>query len=153
MVIQQVHDNIYRSAQPTATDWPGLKDAGIQSIIKLNLESEGSDLAAADLGIIVHEFPIPPYVGNTMSMIERIDPRIVEAAITTALSAKVKSLIHCTHGKDRTSFVCAQILVLEGVMTPDQAWHYMLENGFHPEIPNLVWAWHEFTERVSHSRS
>jgi protein tyrosine/serine phosphatase len=135
--------NIWRSGQPvTAESWAYLRKLGITTVVKLNFEEEGSDQGANAAGMVVVYVPIEPK-GDLLSVVEPINTSNVMAAVTAASVGN--SLVHCTHGQDRTGATVGALRVLTFGWTKDQAWKEMTANHFHWELPVLMGWWLAFT--------
>lgn len=135
-------NNIWRSGQPvTAESWLYLKSLGITRIVKLNYEAEGSDQGARDIGLEVIYAPIEPS-GDLISVVEPVDPSEIERAITAL--RQQNTLVHCTHGQDRTGGVVGAARVVIYHWPKSAAWKEMLEHNFHWELPALMMWWLDF---------
>jgi hypothetical protein len=143
----QVEPGLWRSGQPTTAEgWAYLKSLGITQVVKLNFASEGDDVGAEDIGLIVHVFSIQPE--GDLDLIDNIihtyippDPWMVadaDAAIDAGIATGV--LVHCTHGQDRTGYVIGRRRLREHWSKAD-AYKEMLAHHFHPELHGLHEAW------------
>jgi len=162
----QVRADWYRSGQVESPEgWVYLRSIGITDIVKLDFaEEEGSDDGAGAAGLRVHSLSINPttsIVGAVASLglTELLRPDSAMMASIRHLIREVRDanarvghparvmLIHCSHGWDRTGLVSGMVLVLNGDMSKDEAWQYMLATGFHWEHVGLWREWRAFVER------
>lgn len=134
--LEVVEPGIYRGGQPCDAGWNWLKSAGITRVVKLNLESEATDVAAHALGMRQFYFPI-----------DLDDQLIFKPKIETVVSATKEivpsTFIHCSHGQDRTGLVVGCFRVWHQQWPKNSAWDEMIRNGFHPELLGLsmFWEW------------
>jgi hypothetical protein len=129
-----VAPGIYRCGQPTVEGWIYLHSLGVSNVIKLNTVEEGSDAPAVLLGMTVHHYPIPA------------DQQFMPGSVSQAdLAAAVREIqpgtvVHCTHGKDRTGLVIGLWRVRQG-WTRELAYAEMRQYRFHPILVGLYAAW------------
>lgn len=128
--LYKVSDNLYRSAQPTATGMKNLRDAGIETIV--NLRSFHSDRDE---------------IGSTGLAYEHIymkawHPEWKEAVrflqiVTNPRRTPV--LVHCMHGSDRTGATVAVYRIAVQGWAKDEAIREMADGGYgyHPVWANL----------------
>lgn len=136
-------NNIWRSGQPSTPEgWAYIKSLGVQRVIKLNFESEGSDQGASDAGIEVIYVPIEPDE-NLMDVVKPVDSSHVAQALKALKLGN--ALVHCTHGQDRTGLVVGALRVEQFGWSKHQAWKEMLANHFHWELPGLMDWWLDFS--------
>jgi hypothetical protein len=104
-------------------------------VVKLNPEKEGSDAGALALGMTVQRFPISfeqQMVGNG-----------IETIVTKAAAAiGPNTLVHCSHGQDRTGVTVALYRINSG-WTKSNAEIEMKNLGFHEELVGLWGYWCE----------
>lgn len=118
---------IYRSRQPTAGEFSFLvAKYGLRSVIKLNSALEGRDELPG--GVEPFEHPWKPAGG--------VDHEDVAAALYDLEHAPRPTLIHCTHGVDRTGLLVALWRVLHEHSQPQAAWNEWRAYG---RDMNLVW--------------
>jgi protein tyrosine/serine phosphatase len=142
LVSVDVDKNVWRSGQPTTPEaWAYIKSLGVERVVKLNFEEEGTDQGARDLGIEVVYAPIEPK-GDLVSVVEAVDSAHVQLAV--AALALPNTLVHCTHGQDRTGAVVGAARVVNYRWSKHQAWLEMLNNHFHWELPALMAWWLDF---------
>ncbi|HEY8097827.1 MAG TPA: tyrosine-protein phosphatase [Methylobacter sp.] len=145
----QVEQGIWRSGQPvTDADWLYLKSIGVNHVIKLNFESEGTDNGATKAGLTVHVLSIQPegdkdIFDNISNTFVAPNSKNLDAA-EAILEAGGGVLIHCTHGEDRTSLGVGRFRVLHDKWTKDKAYQEMLQHHFHPELHGLHEYWENF---------
>lgn len=146
LLIRRVSGAVFRSGQPKdLADWEFMRDSlGIDTVVKLNTESEGTDNGARALGLTVNDYPIPPIGdGNILQEVagifEKPDFGKLEDALEVAAAGKC--LIHCSHGEDRSGLVCGLYRVRYDGWSTQQAWDEMIALGYHPEFIGLDKAW------------
>ena len=132
----EVDAKIFRGAQPVASeDWQFLKDLGVEQVIKLNEDSEGSDDGALDLGMILYKCPI--------SALSQAVPGIVTPDWFQDAVGFISpgTFIHCEHGQDRTGLVVALYRFWEQKWPKSLAEAEMIRHGFHKLLFGLWEAW------------
>lgn len=125
--------NIWRSGQPTHEGFAWIKSQGVTNIVKLNAEE--SDWYAVKLGLNITYFPIDP---TDQILGEPWKARWAAAAI------RPNTLVHCSHGQDRTGLVVAIYRVKHDGWTKAAAEKEMLAHGFHKMLFGLWNYWREF---------
>ena len=151
--LRQVKPGLWRSGQPqNAQDWEYLKSIGVTRAIKLNFESEYSEESAKDSGVVIYVKSIQPegdkdVISNFTNTFVRPDPRTVEDA-EGLIDPSIGTLVHCTHGQDRTGYLVGRFRVNVDGWSKEDAYLEMLKDGFHPELHGLHEAWEEFTPRT-----
>jgi protein tyrosine/serine phosphatase len=129
---------VYRGGQPISdSEWQGLADLGIQHIIKLNGDTEGSDADAAKFGMGVYPF-----------YISLADQPVGEPSLQTVRDAvemmrKGNCFVHCEHGQDRTGLVVACYRVWVQGHSKRAAQEEMMQAGFHPLLAGLANFWRD----------
>jgi protein tyrosine/serine phosphatase len=148
--LSEVRAGLWRSAQPvTDADWAYLKSLGINKVVKLNFELEGSDAGADKQNIHVFTLSIQPEGDQDVwddvkdVFVQPNRQALIAAVALCRTSPGV--LVHCSHGHDRTGLVIGLNRVINDGWTKDAAYEEMLEMGFHPELHGL----HEFWEQFS----
>jgi hypothetical protein len=134
--------NIWRSGQPaTLESWKYIKSLGVKSVVKLNFDEEGNDEGAMAMGIDVLYVPIEPK-GDVVSVVKGPDPANIARAVQALM--RPDTLVHCTHGEDRTGAVVGALRVVGYGWKKSRAWQEMLAHHFHPELPALMLWWLDF---------
>ena len=121
-------NTIVRGGQPETNGFNYLKSIGINKIVKLNEESEGSDEYAKYLGMIVIYIPF-----NTWEQMIYTPMWKVNMAVTNITS---NTFFHCQHGQDRTGLIGECYVISKGKSEKD-AYKEMLDNGFHKSLLGL----------------
>lgn len=161
--IERVNDHLYRSPQPTTSaDWARVREAlgpgGV--VVKLNDAGEGSDDGARAVGLQVYDFAIDPrgdgpLVAQAEGVFRKPDPATVTEALGVLCDPQLRTLVHCTHGMDRTGALVAMERVLcEGwaIDAAHDEWHRharYVPHGPRIPAPGLEAAWHDFAERMA----
>lgn len=127
--------NVWRSGQPSQEGMYFIAQLGVTNVIKLNVSSEGKDLPI--MGQCVRGYPI----GWTAQVGLRRLPYDLTAI---ARSVQPGTLIHCTHGEDRTGVVSALYRLEQQHWTKAQAEHEMLALGFHRSLCGLWHYWRDY---------
>ena len=124
--------NIWRGGQPS--DGRAASDLNVRSVIKLNLESEGSDDGAESVGLHVYRFPISLFwqilFRPSLSKLHAIVDRMRLGAC----------FVHCEHGQDRTGLAVGCFRLSQGWSKVD-AYLEMIGHGFHYELQGLQGRW------------
>lgn len=147
LVIRRVSGSVFRCAQPKDLgDWEFIRDSlGVDTVVKLNSEEEGSDRGARALGLTVHDLPIQPIAGNLLQdvvgIFEKPDPGKLEEGME--IMAAGSCIVHCQHGQDRTGLLCGLYRVRYDGWTKHLAWDEMILLGYHEEFVGLDRAWWE----------
>ena len=135
--LAEVGDGIYRGGQPTKGGWDYLKTMGVNNVVKLNTDAEGSDDYAVSIGMTVHHFPLD----IAHQILLKPSPETIWGAVE---AIKPGTYIHCEHGQDRTGLVCACYRVFKGWKKP-AAEEEMMKRGFHRTLHGL---WEFWEDRV-----
>lgn len=132
---------IWRSGQPmTPEDWALVKSR-VDNIIKLNGDNPDTDPGAAsdqpgiDLGLSLYVVPIRP-ITQILNPIEAA--KEIEQVIWFPWE---RTLIHCSHGQDRTGLAVAMWRHKVCGWPKEAAEEEMLANGFHKSLLGLWLAW------------
>lgn len=129
--LRMVDAGVYRGGQPISTNgWIFLRSLGVTNVVKLNLESEGSDDAARGLGMTVHYFPIDIW----HQIAAKPNPQVISNAVAAIVPG---TYFHCEHGQDRTGVIGACYRIWRDGWTKPVARHEMLQYGFHPILHGL----------------
>jgi len=130
--LKVVSPGVFRSGQPPVSAWPGLHDVlGITRDLKLN---NGVDWGASQSDVCAVYDPISFW----RQMIGPTDKQI-QLAVT---SIGPGTLIHCTHGQDRTGLIVGIYRREFQGWSKEAAYAEMKANGFHWELVGLWWYWH-----------
>lgn len=144
--LDRVLPRIWRSGQPPSlAAWIELEgvvapqDEAV-TIIKLNFESEGSDSGARAIQWAVEDCAMDPRGDEPWTVVVKPDRGIVEKAIGCVIDAWHRGrivVVHCTHGRDRTSLCCAILKMRLLNWTKEQAIEDMLQHGYRWELLGL----------------
>jgi protein tyrosine/serine phosphatase len=138
-----VDAEVYRGGQPTAEGWAYLKSRGVKTVVKLDLISEGSDEAAANLGMTVVDASGPP--SSYLDVYGAPKPERIRLAVSTLQDENLRPVfVHCLHGQDRTGLIVGLFRVLTDHYPKPMAYKEMRENGFHPALHGLHEIWENF---------
>ena len=141
-----VAPGLYRSGEPSTPEaWAYVKSLGVKQVVKLNFEREGSDDGARQAGLEVLYVPIQPE--GDKDVFDNLKNTFVKPSETDLRTAlyylESGTLVHCTHGQDRTGLVVGLYRLKHGA-SKEAAYKEMLEHGFHPELHGL----HEYWEHA-----
>jgi Tyrosine phosphatase family len=142
-----VAPGVWHSGQPKVEAWPYLYSIGVRKVIKLNYDDEtGYDevAVAKAVGIEVIKIAIPPSESVT-TVFEDVDPAKMQQVLDI-IRAGGGVLWHCTHGEDRTMLVGGLADVVIYKKSRSAAWHNMIAQKFHWELPGLMDFWLDFVE-------
>jgi tyrosine-protein phosphatase SIW14 len=138
-----VDPGVYRGGQPTTEGWAYLKSLGVKTVVKLNLESEGSDMEATNLGMTVVDASGPP--SDITNMFEAPPPEHIRLAVQTLEDEGRRPVyVHCLHGYDRTGLVVGLFRVRHDHYTKAEAFKEMRENNFREGFWGLLQVWENF---------
>lgn len=145
----QVRAGLWRSGQPTTPEqWAYLRSLGITDVVKLNFATEGSSDGAITAGMVLHTLSIEP-AGDVdafdafLNTFTHPDPQILNEA-ERVIEQSLVTLVHCTHGQDRTGLIIGRERVLWEGWTKDAAYSEMLANHFHPLLHGLQDTWSDW---------
>jgi hypothetical protein len=145
---------VYRGTQPTTPEaWKHIRDLGVQTVVKLNGEGEGSDAGAEAEGLTVVRLPIST-VQQTIG-----SPKVSTVDSAVAQLRLGKCYVHCGStarsspnslaaklgsqgGQDRTGLIVAIYRVRIDHRTKC-AEKEMMEHCFHPMLPGLANFWRD----------
>ncbi len=138
----RVGPRVFRCAQFDAEGMETLISLGVTVAIKLNTSDEAPEVFAA--GVTTMEYPFhlqAPPDDETRRVVRQIED-FVESGETV--------VIHCTHGRDRTGFVCAAYQMLALGMSLDDVleerarygvdspWHKLFNESFTHALERLA---------------
>lgn len=133
----QVNPGLYRGGQPLDQGWQYLRSIGVSNVVKLNMESEGSDAEAERLGMTVYRFPI-----TTGEQLES-GPKLSTIAKAVAIMEQPGTYVHCLHGNDRTGLAVGTYRVWIDHWTKARAYAEMKQFWFHPLLKGLYDFWED----------
>lgn len=113
--------DLYRSALPTAKDWPQLQALGVTTVI--NFYQHGDDQWLVDPRVQQVHLPLRT---------DRIDDTDVIEVLRSIRQAQGRGavLIHCKHGQNRTGLIAALYRVIYQNWSKEQALAEMAGGGF-----------------------
>ncbi|MDG9759489.1 dual specificity protein phosphatase family protein [Pseudomonas sediminis] len=113
--------DLYRSALPTAKDWPQLQALGVTTVI--NFYQRGDDRWLVDPRVQQVHLPLRT---------DRIDDTDVIEVLRSIRQAQGRGavLIHCKHGQNRTGLIAALYRVIYQNWSKEQALAEMAGGGF-----------------------
>lgn len=131
--------NVYRGGQPDGIEgWIYLRDQlGINTVLKLNTDREGSEHLAESLGLTIIRAPLNFWqqIG-----IQSIPPHYLDDTLQRA-SPWTNLFIHCEHGEDRTGDMVADYRLRINNWPKDQATQERDKHNFHPILHGLYELW------------
>jgi tyrosine-protein phosphatase SIW14 len=120
-----VSRTLYRSAQPTAVGFQNLARFGIRSVISLRQSVNDAPLAL-NTNLALHHIRM-----RTWDVSQNESALIVEALAILQASLRLgKTLVHCTHGADRTGLIIALWRILYQGWAREDAIIEMETGGF-----------------------
>lgn len=131
----QVHDDLYRSGQPTADGMQQLAAMGVTTIINLrSFHSDRDEIGSTGLA----------YEHIYMKAWHPEEKEVVRFLQIVTDPRRLPALVHCQHGSDRTGTMIALYRIVVEGWTKQQAIQEMVEGdyGFHAVWVNLP-AWIE----------
>lgn len=126
-----------RCAQPDALGWDTLKRLGVTMVYKLNDESEAKFGDEAARGFQVQADP-PSQQHPTEKWLRSAVKQVGDMMEAGSLA------IHCTHGRDRTGFLCAGYRVLTQGWSVDRA----LDEFYSFGVTGFIRLWDHKMEEV-----
>ena len=128
--LYRIDSGVYRSEQPSDTDFRALEKFGIKE--SLNLRNRHSDDdEAAGTSVALHRVKMKAHVVTEEQLI---------AALRIIKNRKSPIVIHCHHGSDRTGAVCAFYRILFQHVSKEDAIREMTGGGFgfHSIYKNII---------------
>ena len=154
--LERIAPRLWRMGQPPdAIAWQALRGyvsvdgGGPVVVVKLNDDAEGDDNPAVAQGWTVRKRPLVPEDDKPWTVLEVPSRASVHDAVDSVLDAYAKGatvLIHCVHGRDRTSLVSALVGRALWGWSKERGWRDMLIHGFRWELPGLDIFWAETPE-------
>jgi len=118
--LYRIDEGVYRSEQPSATDFAALERYGIREVLNLrNYHSDDDE--AAGTSLILHRLRTKAGKISEEDLLEAL--RIIK-------NRKGPILIHCWHGSDRTGAVIAMYRIVFQGATKADAIRELTEGGF-----------------------
>ncbi|OGS36399.1 MAG: hypothetical protein A2506_13125 [Elusimicrobia bacterium RIFOXYD12_FULL_66_9] len=143
----EVTSGVYRGGQPTTEGWAYLKSKDVKTVVKLDLESEGSDEEAVKLGMTVVDASGPP--SDLSNVFGAPKPGRIRLAVATLQDERLRPVyVHCLHGQDRTGLIVGLFRVLHDGYTKKAAYAEMRRHGFHPALRGLHEVWEHFDAKT-----
>lgn len=133
-----------RSAQPDEHGFGIAIALGYNHILKLNSNDEFADSVENHLFIGGNIWHNPM---NSFNPDEKQVRGLVNEMQLLASTSKL--LIHCTHGRDRTGFVCAAWRILVNKWPVEKAWNEMKQYGWTPFSELTDYAIHEGLKKLA----
>jgi protein tyrosine/serine phosphatase len=127
----KVSDELYRSAQPSATGMRELKELGLETVINWrSFHSDRDEIGDTGLG----------YEHIYMKSWHPEEKELVRFLQIVTNKKRTPVLVHCQYGADRTGLMCAVYRVAVQGWTKDEAIDEMTQGGygFSPIWTNLV---------------
>ena len=108
--IHWITDDIAIAAEPSSTDWPALRLAGVRCVVDLRQEAPDNAFVVGAVGLGYLRVPIVEGEAPTQD-----DLRLVTSWIDEHLSSDGPVLIHCREGRGRSATVAIAALVNLGM--------------------------------------
>jgi tyrosine-protein phosphatase SIW14 len=138
---REVTPDIYRGALPETQGMEQLKAFGIKTDLNIDLDSNASDLEAADavkLGINYIYRPLSGFWAPS-------DQQVNDILAIMNDPSNYPIFVHCLHGQDRTGLVVGLYRINTQGWSPADAYQEMLADGFHR---SLIFLNHYFERRT-----
>ena len=123
----QIHDWLYRGAQPPMDSFAELKSMGVKTVVNLRWRKGPVDRERArvtELGMTFIHIPLNywtlPNRANVDEFLEVLDKEELRPFF-----------VHCLHGADRTGILFAMYRILRCQWSLKQAYDEMVRCGFH----------------------
>ncbi len=146
---------IYRGGEPIAPEgWTYLKSLGVQTVLKLNTETESKDTGAEAVELTIVRLPISkleqtvgsPKTATVKSAVDVMSRGAVFVHCGSDSRSKPHSLaarLDSQGGQDRTGLVVAAYRVWVGHWTKERAQMEMMSFHFHPLLAGLANFWRD----------
>lgn len=128
--IYKIDSGVYRSEQPSDTDFKALEKFGIREVLNLRNRHSDDD-EAAGTKIKLHRLKMKAHSVNEEQLIN---------ALRIMRNRKGPIVFHCHHGSDRTGAVCAMYRIVFQGVSKQKAIHEMTRGGFgfHRIYKNII---------------
>lgn len=128
--LYKIDSGVYRSEQPSDTDFKVLEKYGIREVLNLRNRHSDDD-EAAETKIKLHRLKMKAHSVNEEQLIKAL--RIIR-------NRKGPIVFHCHHGSDRTGAVCAMYRIVFQGVSKQKAIQEMTEGGFgfHRIYKNII---------------
>lgn len=124
-VLHRVTDRLYRSAQPTAQGFANLAALGVKTVVSLRQTVDDAPLAQGT-GLRLVQVPM-----KTRHVSDDDSAKVVLAMRGILAGMQVgPTLVHCTHGADRTGMMMALWRIMYQGWTREEALAEMIDGGF-----------------------
>lgn len=126
----RIGKGVYRSDQPSYTDFRALEKYGIKEVLNLRNRHNDND-EARGTAITLHRLRTKASKIKLEDLIE---------AIRLIRDRKGPILVHCWHGSDRTGAICAMYRIIFQGISKEQAIDEMVEGvfGFHMIFDSII---------------
>lgn len=128
--LYKIDSGVYRSEQPSQTDFKALEKYGIGEVLNLRNRHSDND-EAQGTSIKLHRVKTKAHAISEEQLITAL--RIIK-------NRKAPIVIHCHHGSDRTGAVCALYRIVFQNVSKEDAIREMTKGGFgfHRIYKNIV---------------
>lgn len=128
--LYKIDTGIYRSDQPSYSDFRALEKFGIREVLNLRNRNNDDD-EAKGTKITLHRVKMKAHSVNEDQLIKAL--RIIK-------NRRGPIVVHCHHGSDRTGAVCAMYRIVFQNVSKQKAIHEMTEGGFgfHGIYKNII---------------
>lgn len=128
--LYKIDSGVYRSEQPSQTDFKALEKYGIGEVLNLRNRHSDND-EAQGASIKLHRVKTKAHAISEEQLITAL--RIIK-------NRKAPIVIHCHHGSDRTGAVCALYRIVFQNVSKEDAIREMTKGGFgfHRIYKNIV---------------
>lgn len=128
--LYQIDSGIYRSGQPSGTDFKALEKYGIREVLNFRNRNSDND-EAAGTKLKLHRLKMKAHSVSEDQLV---------SALRIIYHRKGPIVIHCHHGSDRTGAVCAMYRIVFQGVSKEKAIQEMTEGGFgfHRIYKNII---------------
>lgn len=143
-----VDDGLCRGGAPSYSDLSKLKDYGVSRVVSLDGQV-GNRIKPYCKSLGLQQFIIPLGDGRSKNL------PFLKKHIRKLLGDNNKTYVHCYHGKDRTSMICAMYRMTNGwplSKALDEAKYFQMGEFLSPEVKKSYYdAVKSFSDDVNHS--
>jgi protein tyrosine phosphatase (PTP) superfamily phosphohydrolase (DUF442 family) len=138
----QVADGVFRGGQPTLAGMQRLKENGVKTIVSFRNNRHLTELESQEAQRLGISFVSIPLNGLTRPSASEIH----EFLSIVQDQNRLPVFVHCQHGEDRTGTMIGIYRMAAQHWSAANAYHEMLQRGFHPQYVWLADAVFDYAE-------